>query len=200
MLVKSHTTPGLEAFERAKAALATCRRVDEAKEIRDKAAGMVAYAKMANDHSLEADAIEIRMRATRRIDELIKAQDATVGLNKGTLRRGLEANPRDDRPTLDSQGINKNLANEARKLGALSADEFENAVTRKRNGVAKRKLVPGSKRTPKKKTAADIDTAQVRGAIVALLKTCDRDPDFRTLVFDELRRMLDELQQEFGGK
>ena len=66
--MKEQTQPevgrGLQAFEKAKAALAACRRVDEAKELRDKAAGMAAYAKMANDHSLEADAIEIRMRAT----------------------------------------------------------------------------------------------------------------------------------------
>jgi len=145
---------GLQSFERAKMALAECRRVDEAKDIRDKAVGMAAYAKMANDHSLEADALEIRMRATRRIAELIEAQSASIGLNRGTLRRGVENTPRDDRPTLDSQGIDKNLAKEARELGALSEDDFEDAVRQKRDGVAKRKLVP----TPKRSKSATTPT------------------------------------------
>jgi hypothetical protein len=193
------TTSGLRAFENAKVALAACRRVDEAKDIRDKAAGMVAYAKMANDHSLEADAVEIRMRATRRLDELIKAQASTIGLNRGTLRRGLENNPRDDRPTLDSQGINKNLASEARMLGAMSANEFENAITKKRNSVAKRKLTP-SPRNPSKTKKTAINTTHVRAAVLAMLKTCGRDRDFIKIVFEELYRMLDGLQKETLAK
>jgi hypothetical protein len=202
MLIKQPTpaSSGLQAFEKAKAALADCRRVDEAKEIRDKAAGMAAYAKMANDHSLEADAIEIRMRATRRVDELINAQAASVGLNRGTIRRGLENNPRDERPTLDSQGIDKNLANEARKLGAMSANEFEDAVERRRNNVAKRKLAPASKRPARKKTKADINTTQVRTAVMAMLKTCGKDRDLVVIVFDELHHLLDELKKDTLAK
>jgi hypothetical protein len=199
--MKEQTQPevgrGLQAFEKAKAALAACRRVDEAKELRDKAAGMAAYAKMANDHSLEADAIEIRMRATRRIDELIKAQAATVGLNEGNLRRGLNNNPRDERPTLDSQGIDKNLANEARKLGAMPENEFENAVKRKRDGVAKRKLAPGSKKSSKKKPH---NTIQVRDAVLALLKTCGKDREMIGIVFEELHQLLKDLQTEMLGE
>jgi hypothetical protein len=190
--------PGLQSFEKAKAALAACRRVDEAKDIHDKAAGMAVYAKMANDHSLEADAVEIRMRATRRINELIKAQAASVGLNRGTLRRGLENNPRDDRPTLDSQGIDKNLATEARKLGSMSANEFEDAVRKKRDGIAKRKLAPAS-RNPKSsggKAKPRVSTSNVRTAVLAMLKTFGKDRELVGIVFEELRRMLDELQKE----
>lgn len=198
-LTPTPSSPGLQSFETAKAALAACRRVDEAKDIRDKAAGMAAYAKMANDHSLEADAVEIRMRATRRVDELIKAQASTVGLNSGALRRGLGNNPRDDRPTLNSQGIDKNLANEARKLGAMSANEFEDAVKQKRNGVAKRKLAPASKK-PTKKTKATINTTQVRAAVLAMLTTCRRDRDLLVIVFEELRHMLDDLQKDTLAK
>jgi hypothetical protein len=194
-LMKSAVSSGLQSFERAKAALAECRRVDQAKDVRDKAAGMAAYARMAADHSLEADAVEIRMRATRRIDELVKLQDASIGLNRGGLRRGLENNPRDDRPTLDSQGIDKNLANEARKLGALSENEFEDAIKKRRDGVAKRKLAT-SPRAPKKKTKVTFDTTQVRGAVLAMLKTCGKDRALIVIIFEELHRMLDNLQKE----
>jgi len=37
----------------------------------------------AKNRDLEADAIEIRLRATRRIDELRQAQKETIGLNRG---------------------------------------------------------------------------------------------------------------------
>jgi len=44
---------------------------------------MAAYARQARNRDLEADAIEIRLRATRRLDQLRQAQKATVGLNEG---------------------------------------------------------------------------------------------------------------------
>jgi cytochrome c peroxidase len=67
----AETAPlGLQFFERAKATLAACRNVDEVKHQRDRAAGVAAYAKMANDRELERDALEIRMRATRRLGEM----------------------------------------------------------------------------------------------------------------------------------
>ena len=42
----------------------------------------------------------------------------------------------DEKPTLAEAGISKNLANEGRKLGALSEKEFERAVTTAREAVA----------------------------------------------------------------
>jgi hypothetical protein len=198
-LMKPAAPSGIQSFERAKAALAECRRVDQAKDIRDKAAGMAVYARMASDHSLEADALEIRMRATRRIAELVKLQNESIGLNRGTLRRGFSDNPRDERPTLDSQGIDKNLANEARKLGALSQEAFEDAIKKRRDGVAKRKLAT-SGGTPKKKAKVTINTTQVRGAVSALLKTCGKDRDLIEIVFEELQRMLDDLKKQTLAK
>jgi hypothetical protein len=57
------------------------------------------YARQAKDDQLYLNAIRIRVHGERRLGQLIKAQD-TVGLNRGTLRRGTEMEPRDDRPTL----------------------------------------------------------------------------------------------------
>src|SRR6266446_2727315 len=113
----------LVRYDAACRALAEARSVDEVKDIRDKAVAMACYARQAKNRDLEADAVEIRMRATRRLDQLRQAQKETVGLNKGVLRRGLKNNPRDDRPTLESQGIDKNLAHHARVLGALSDEK-----------------------------------------------------------------------------
>ena len=105
--------------------------MDEVKKIRDVSIAMRAYAKQAENLEMEADAIEIRMRAGRRMDHMRQEQKATVGLASGREGKrkalGLIKNP-SDRPMLAEAGISKNLANEGRKLGALSEKEFERAV------------------------------------------------------------------------
>src|SRR6516165_3536929 len=106
-------------YDAACKALAKAKAADEAKSIRDVAVAMAAYARQARNRDLEADAVEIRMRATRRIDELRQAQKQTVGLNRGAKGSrkvtGVAKTPvvLDDRPTLASQRIEKNLAKQA---------------------------------------------------------------------------------------
>jgi N6-adenosine-specific RNA methylase IME4 len=123
----------LVRYDAACRAVAECKTVDEAKDYRDMAVAMAVYARQARNKDLEADAVEIRMRATRRLDQLRRAQKATVGLAKNQYA-GLSENPA---PTLASQGIDKNLADQARKLGALSDQRFETAVTDARERVTK---------------------------------------------------------------
>lgn len=119
----------LVKYDLACRALADAKSVDEVKDLRDKAVAMAAYARQAKNRELEADAIEIRMRATRRLDQLRQAQQDSVGLAKppGSNQHRVKEQP-DARPTLASQGIDKNLAHQARTLGALSDEQFENAV------------------------------------------------------------------------
>jgi len=131
---------GLVRYDAACRALAEAKRVDEVKSIRDKAVAMAAYARQAKNRDLEADAVEIRLRATRRLDQMRLAQKEAVGLNQGALpgKTGLRGNPvLDPRPTLTSQGIDKNLAHQARVLGALSDEKFEAAVADARDKVVR---------------------------------------------------------------
>ena len=67
----------LVRYDAACQALAEARSVDEIKDIRDKAIAMAAYARQANNRDLEADAVEIRMRATRRLSQQLDAADPT---------------------------------------------------------------------------------------------------------------------------
>src|ERR1017187_8959880 len=131
----------LVLYDAARTALQKAVRCDEVKSIRDKAEAMRAYGKQAGDRQMEADAFEIRERATRRLGVLIADQKALPreqggGLAKGAATagtkreaprgklRGSETDPRSI-PTLADLGIDKHLADEARKLAKMPPAQFE---------------------------------------------------------------------------
>jgi hypothetical protein len=130
----SDTQTALTLYDTACRAVAEAKTIDEAKEIRDRAVAMATYARQAKNRDLEADAVEIRLRAMRRLDQLRQAQKAAVGLNKGGGDHRVGKKP-GALPTLAEAGINKNLAHEGRKLGALSEPEFEQTVIEAREAV-----------------------------------------------------------------
>jgi hypothetical protein len=154
------STTQLAKYDAACRAVAECKSVDEAMDILDKAVAIAAYARQAKNKTMEADAKAIRMRATRKVDELRRAQKETVGLNrgvKGSKITGLKKNPvMDDRPTLASQGIDKNLAHKGRVLGAMSDEKFEEAVADARVATTKpnkpKETKPHSKSAPSPST------------------------------------------------
>jgi len=129
-------------YDNACRALAEAKAVDEVKDILDKAVAVKAYARQAKNKDLEADAVEIRMRATRRLGEMMaqqpKAPNAGEQRKQGIL--GNQYQPSDTglektHITLNEAGIDKNLAHQARTLHTLSSEQFENAVTRSREAV-----------------------------------------------------------------
>lgn len=149
----------LVRYDAACVALASAKSVDEAKDILDKAVAMRAYAKQAKNRQLEIDAAEIRIRAERRVGELIAAQKQTEGLAQGGARK-LRAGPDGTRsyrclvcrcvyndrdghvcpeakPTLAEAGIDKHLAHRARTLAALPLKKFEEHVDRWRDRTLK---------------------------------------------------------------
>jgi N6-adenosine-specific RNA methylase IME4 len=122
---------GLVKYDEACRALAVAKSVDEVKEIRDISFAMRAYARQAKNKDLEADAFEIRIRAERRLGEMMTAQKETVGLNPGAAVPTRVS----EKPTLASQGIDKNLANRARQLSAIPKQDFESLVSEGRDDV-----------------------------------------------------------------
>jgi hypothetical protein len=130
----STQTTGLALYETACLALSVAMRTDEVKDIRDKAEAMRAYAHQAKNRQMEIDAAEIRIRAERRLGELIVAQKETVGLNAGMAggaardASGTFSAPLDARPTLADVGIDKKLSAHAQKVAAIPEAEFEGIV------------------------------------------------------------------------
>ena len=111
------------------------RGVEACQWIRDRAEAMRAYGRQANDRQMESDATELRARATRRLGELIDLQRKAGLLAKGTRGSGRPRlggsqtdPPKDPAPTLSDVGINKHLADSARKLAAMPEEKFEERV------------------------------------------------------------------------
>lgn len=127
---------GLVRYEQARSALAEARSIDEVKDIRDKSEAMRAYARMANDTQLEADATELRFRAERRLGLMLTEQKRTVGLAKpGPKKIGSDNEPNSN-PTLAEIGIDKKLSSRSQKVGGIGEQAFEAMIDGVRQRIA----------------------------------------------------------------
>jgi N6-adenosine-specific RNA methylase IME4 len=123
----------LSRYDAARRALAEARDLSEVKDVVDKAAALKEYARRANDRELELNAAELRFRAERRLGEMITSLELTAGRPK---RNGFSKNlfpegtnkPSVSLPTLAEMGIDKNLANRARKLALIKDADFEGRI------------------------------------------------------------------------
>jgi N6-adenosine-specific RNA methylase IME4 len=130
----------LAKYEAARAALAEARSVDEVKDIRDKAEAMRLYARMANDTELELHAAELRLRAERRLGEMIREQKKGAGLHEGGRpRKTCSVEEQVSKlPTLAELGIDRKLSSRAQKIASISELAFEAALDRVRERVSAR--------------------------------------------------------------
>ena len=124
----------LVKYSAACRAIAIAKGVDEVKDIRDKTIAIQEYAKQAKNRQMEVDAAEIRIRAERRLGELLKEMPkAKGGAEKGVGRRGKQcgsvSEPHSTTPTLADQGIDKKLSSRAQKLAAIPEKTFEKKLT-----------------------------------------------------------------------
>ena len=133
-------TLALSRYDVACRAVAEAKAVDDIVEIVGQANAVHAYARQAKNRQMEIDAAEIRIRAERRLGELMAAQKATVGVAKGVLRRGVASTPREPTapPTLAEAGIDKNLAKRAQSYAAVPPVQFEKLLTDKRQSGNRR--------------------------------------------------------------
>ena len=121
--------------------LAEAAAVDEVVDILDQAAAMREYARRAKNRTLEIDAAQIRMRAERRLGEMIIEQKATVGLNRGRAGAGRprlgcsddEPPKPDERPTLEQAGIDRKLSSRAQRVAEIGSIRFEALLAMVRN-------------------------------------------------------------------
>ena len=172
----------LVKYDAACRALAEARSVDEVKDIIDKTIAMACYARQAKNKNLEADANEIRMRAERRLGELMDEQKETVGFNTGAKGVGFsKTRTREEPPTLAEAGIDKNLAQRARMLGGLSDKEFEEAVKENRAKIADEADRRLGEMMIEQKTTVGLNTGVLRSGVSETSRD-DRPGEFRRVI------------------
>jgi len=110
----------LARLDAASRALAEASSVYEAKDVRDTAEAVRRVAQVAKNRDLELQAAEIRVRAERRLGELLIEYGIGRGAHfrKVTLGNSLP-------PSLDEIGIDKRLSRRAQSLARLDPAEFE---------------------------------------------------------------------------
>lgn len=125
----------LVRYEQARTALAEAHRVDEVKDIRDKAEAMAAYARQAKDQDLILWATEIKVRAERKAGEMLT--DMAERGERAVRGDGPRFDPGNssikelvlDRPkTLTDLGVTKRESHRWQQLASMSEDHFEAAV------------------------------------------------------------------------
>tara|TARA_R110000851_G_scaffold131304_1_gene265167 strand:+ start:166 stop:873 length:708 start_codon:yes stop_codon:yes gene_type:complete len=179
----------LVKYEAAKHALSIAKSVDEVKNIHDVSAAMKAYAVQAQDRQLEIDASEIRIRAERRLGEMIKAQKDAGGLAKpGTKPSSVEHHDRT--PTLSDVGISKDLSSRAQKIASIPEPEFEEAIADHRH-----ERVPISAAALKGAVKGRINDMAKQAKAEMKEAAKDWTPEMRASVAPEMLRQRGEIRR-----
>ena len=106
--------------------------IEEAKALCDKAEALRVYWSRAKDREPEIRAAEVRIRAERKLGELmIEYREAGLIRPGKPKSDGTDA----DRITLVAAGIDERLGDRARKYAALPVDEFEARITARRASI-----------------------------------------------------------------
>lgn len=151
-------TPALVRYDAACRAVAEAKTVDDVREISAQADAVRAYAKQAKNRQMEIDAAEIRIRAERRLGELMSAQAGTAGkaTPTGSNQHRVRIKP-DAPPTLAEAGIDKNLAHRARTLAAVPEERFEKLLKDKRQKENRRVVLDPDFQAEAEAAARDIE-------------------------------------------
>jgi N6-adenosine-specific RNA methylase IME4 len=167
----------LAKYEAACRAVAEARTVDAAKGLRDEAEAMRVLARQANNRELEIDCAEIRVRAERRLGELLIAAKAA-----GQVKRGRSAKDAPAPVKLEDVGIGRKLSMRSQKLAAIKAPLFEArlAALREelccRDGRVSLDIVGGlAKEDREAARKADYQSRIVKGCTVADLEKLAAD-------------------------
>lgn len=165
-------------YDAACRALAEAKAVDEVLEMRNKSDAMRIYGMQAKNKSLEVDAAEIRIRAERRLGELLIEQKKGEGLNVGARMNGCDkagtpvvvTHDRREIPTLVAAGISKDLSSRAQKIASVPKAEFEAEVSDWRgrveaeNARVTTRLESAGAKAISKKPAPTIESLQAENA------------------------------------
>jgi hypothetical protein len=135
------TSTQLVKYDAMCSAIAKAYRVDEVKNIRDKAMAFALYAKQAKNYDAERQAQEIRVRAERKSGQLLHELPKAKGGNPNLPNRSRVATGWSEPETLTKLGITKRQSSEWQRLAKVPDEEFEKAIADKSGMPSGRTIV-----------------------------------------------------------
>ncbi|WP_315804061.1 MT-A70 family methyltransferase [Bradyrhizobium sp. SZCCHNS3002] len=117
-------TTVLEAYNRARAALAEAATIETVLSIVDELPHLKLFARQIRDRALMEEAMVLQMRAERRLGVLMVAAEEQGRL----LARGQKKKDNPDVPTLDEVEIDRKLSMVAKRAAALEEQAFEEVI------------------------------------------------------------------------
>lgn len=192
-------------YDAACVAIYAAESTDEVLSIMDMAEMQKAYARISQNVELEKSAFNIRIRAERRLGEMLNAQKNGGGLAKaGRPKKSVVPNdqfiskpkkksvvPNDQLnsdtkiPTLKEMGITKDLSSRAQKLASIPAVEFEEHLDNHSVRIAAEnaKTINKLEKSAKKHKPAP---------------TPEPECDERQMLIDSLNTLIEDLYQQIS--
>lgn len=130
-------TDALLKYDEACRMVAELRTVDEAKSLASKADAVRVWARQAKNRALECDAAEIRIRAERRMGELLLEEKAAKRFSEGRPPRNCNDDEQFSRINLTELGIDRPLSARAQAVARLPEEDFLGQLGRWREDVAR---------------------------------------------------------------
>jgi hypothetical protein len=167
---------GLLRVEEARNMLALCKTVDEARDIRDKAAAIAAYMRTQKAGTeAQNDAAEIKLRAERRLGQLLAEQEKHKGGRPSKTDDTMSSVP-----TLREQGIEPKQSERWQAVASVPEEDFEahlSTVRRNNERITTAALIEDVRRAEKLE-----EIAKVRTPALATIPDCPvvlADPPWR---------------------
>jgi len=193
--------PSLVRYDAACRAVSEAKTVDDVREISAQADAMRAYAKQAKNRQLEIDAAEIRIRAERRLGELMAAQAEAVGkaTPPGSNQHRVRIKP-DAPATLSEAGIDKNLAHRARTYAAVPAERFEKLLKDKRTKENRRVILDSEFQAEADAARRDLEIERDERIALSGAGELAAENEKLTKQVDTLTRRVNDLVAEVGAE
>lgn len=168
-------------------AIAAAYRVDEVKDIRDKALALQVYARQAKNTEAERQACEIRLRAERRAGQIL----AETQKAKGAARPGGRPTPCKESSalperTLADEGISHRQSSDWQKLASVPKETFDKAVAEPR---ATTSGIIAAHASPKPKDAVNAQALWLWGRLLDFKREGLLDHDPNALIAGMLEHM-----------
>ena len=144
----------LAKYDAMVSAIAECARVDEVKDIRDKAVALEAYYRQAKNTEAEVEAANVRLRAERRAGELLKELARTEPEEKGRRAHASTSalvtnSPSPYAAALESNGMSRQTAHRFQALANVPQETFERALNGPERPSARRIIAEVAAPKPK---------------------------------------------------